>query len=117
MPPKSCYIFKKQPTQDIVLNILNKLGFDGLTDAHVFTEDDLPTDVDYSSLEPFYYACKWNRLHKNVKKRNITIIRNLIRLYKYDLMIIKQKYRYKYRMVPQTDDFKSTAPVFLITFD
>tara|TARA_Y100000590_G_scaffold424989_1_gene532498 strand:+ start:121 stop:510 length:390 start_codon:yes stop_codon:yes gene_type:complete len=125
-------LFRKMVTLDDLHKILSCFNLQGLNDARIFTKYDLllyktieKMKVLLPMLHMYYLPCKAKLyLHNLTIRKCITILRQVIRLYEYNLesneRYISKKKCVAYRMYPMG---KSNIPLYinnkstLITFD
>ena len=90
-------IFKDQVPKNLILVVLSKLNVIDFTDNAGFTykmiEDNIQEILtSLQIIEPYYIPCKSKIYFMNINsKKIITILRQLLKLYKYTL-ITKEKY-------------------------
>lgn len=83
------HLFRKKPTHELVLLILQSLRFTGFTDARMFSKNDI--DIDnfeewFPELEPYYLPCKAKIfLRAFSHDKAITVLRHLLRAHGYKL--------------------------------
>jgi len=86
-------LFKKRPTQETILPILEMFNLLGLDDQKTFTKKDLQTfetvnkiNENKSILEELYLPCKAKIYLEDLnEKKSITILRQILKLFKYNL--------------------------------
>lgn len=92
-------LFKKQPSHDLFLKVLNTIGLSEFKEEYSFRKKDL-TALDTVNkitklkleLEECYYPCKSKLYVENVNENKcITILRQFLRHFGYNL-ISKEKY-------------------------
>ena len=93
-------LFRKIPPQNIVIKILNIYGLKDFDDRHFFSRKDLETIkcIDYLNkhikdlLSEYYLPCKSRTYLNDINTKNaITILRQIVRLYDYNITS-KEKY-------------------------
>ena len=86
-------LFKKHPTEDLVLEIFSVLGFKEFTDDISFTKNDILNSETFpkmceklEDLKEFYLPCKRKVYFENINhKKVITILRQVIKLFGYKI--------------------------------
>lgn len=86
-------LFKNKPSPELFLNILELYNLTGFNDTKSFTKKDLVVfetvkrlEEHIQLLEGFYLPCKAKIYLKNLnEKKSITILRQLLKLFKYNL--------------------------------
>ena len=86
-------LFKKKPSPESILNILELYNLTGFEDTKSFTKKDLAVFETVKKLEEnihlldgLYLPCKAKIYLKNInEKKSITILRQLLKLFKYNL--------------------------------
>lgn len=90
-------LFRKIPSEEFVIEILEHLKLQGLQEKRWFTKDELFIDtVDewLPLLEPYYIPCKAKRFLLNVNSsRIITILRHILHPIGYDLRTQERMYK------------------------
>jgi hypothetical protein len=90
-------LFRKIPSEEFVIEILEHLKLQGLQEKRWFTKDELFIDtVDewLPLLEPYYIPCKAKRFLLNVNSsRVITILRHILHPIGYDLRTQERMYK------------------------
>ena len=85
-------LFRERPLPEVIIAVLEALGFSGLDDSREFQKDDLALPASMAEdwlpfLEPYYYPCK-AAIYIN-KQQNpeslLVILRQLLRLEGYKL--------------------------------
>ena len=91
-------LFKKYPQKDLVIQLLNVIGFRNFDDKKYITKSIIELDTlnkfeEYKSiLKEYYIPCKYKLYFNNINiNRLITIIRQLLKIYGYT---IKSKEKY-----------------------
>ena len=92
-------LFKMQPTELIIFELLNIFGIKNLLDNHYFTKYDLielntieKLNNIKNKLESYYIPCKAKIYLNNInEKRGITILKQFLKTHNYTL-ISKEKY-------------------------
>tara|TARA_B110000285_G_C15000821_1_gene551338 strand:- start:44 stop:433 length:390 start_codon:yes stop_codon:yes gene_type:complete len=92
-------LFKMQPNELIIFELLNIFGIKNLLDDHYFTKDDLieintieKLNNIKNKLELYYIPCKAKIYLSNInEKRAITILRQFLKTHNYTLQS-KEKY-------------------------
>ena len=92
-------LFKKEPTEDLFIKVLNTIGLNEFKEEFSFRKKDL-VKLDTVSkmtklkleLEEYYYPCKAKLYTENINEnRCITILRQFLRQFGYNLLS-KEKY-------------------------
>ena len=90
-------LFRKIPSEEFVVEILENLKLNGLQEKRWFTKDELFIDtVDewLPLLEPYYIPCKAKRFLQNINSsRVITILRHILHPIGYDLRTQERMYK------------------------
>ena len=125
-------LFKKSIPNDLLEQILNCFGLKNLDDSKIFTKYDLElndTVIKLDKLKPqlelYYIPCKAKIYLNNITtKKCITILRQIIKLFNYNLRssekYIAKKKKIAYQIIPKNNNLtpkiinqKNT----IITFD
>ena len=93
-------LFRKEPSKELVEQILRYSGLLGLHDLRWFTKEELNLEVSEEwlpLLQPFYLPCKAKRFLDVALDANrlITILRHCIRVHGYDLSVQERIYKDK----------------------
>lgn len=108
-------LFLKKPTLDILIQVIQNLGIQSLNDNHKFTIKDLEKRNTLQkmltiipNLQEYYLPCKHKTfLHDLNLKKCITIARQILKLYDYDIMTEEKSLNNKkyliYFMVHEND--------------
>ena len=98
-------LFRELPPLDVLVLMLNELGFTGLTDTKLFCAEELVLNSIESwvpILEPYYLPCKAKRYFDRIDARRvITIIRHVLPFYGYRLQCYERLHLGKKRTVYQ----------------
>jgi hypothetical protein len=90
-------LFRKIPSKEFVIEILDHLKLQGLQERRWFTRDELCLDtVDewLPLLEPYYIPCKAKRFLLNMNPSRITtILRHILHPLGYDLRTQEKMYK------------------------
>ena len=94
-------LFKKRPTQDGVLPILSLYNLTGLDDIKTFTKKDLALfdtvkkiNENLGLFEELYLPCKAKIYLSDLnEKKSITILRQILKLFKYNLKSTEKYYQ------------------------
>lgn len=90
-------LFRKIPSKEFVIEILDHLKLQGLQERRWFTRDELCLDtVDewLPLLEPYYIPCKAKRFLLNMNSSRITtILRHILHPLGYDLRTQEKMYK------------------------
>lgn len=90
-------LFRKIPSKEFVIEILDHLKLQGLQERRWFTRDELCLDtVDewLPLLEPYYIPCKAKRFLLNMNASRITtILRHILHPLGYDLRTQEKMYK------------------------
>ncbi len=100
---KKNQLFKKIPSEDFVIKLLNIYGINGFDINYIFTKDSLILNNTLSKineiineLEDFYLPCKKKIYLKNITiKRAITILRQFVKVYNYNIESSEKFNNYK----------------------
>lgn len=93
-------LFRKIPSKNVVINILNVFGLKDFDDQRYFSRKDLETlkcvDSMNEKIKPllseYYLPCKSRTYLNDLTPKNvITVLRQIVRLYDYNV-ISKEKY-------------------------
>lgn len=119
-------LFRKEPSKELVEQILRSIGLLGLHDLRWFTKEELIVDSHEEWLPllyPFYLPCKAKRFLDDGFDANrlITIMRHCIRQHGYDLSVQERLYKDKkhslYQLQP-VQSYKDLSGANLeVTFD
>lgn len=86
-------LFKKKPSKELIIEVLNIFGIEDFNDSKQFTRKDLEK-LDLcnnlnslsSKLEEYYLPCKFKIYLHNINiKKSITLLRQLLKLYDYNV--------------------------------
>ena len=86
-------LFKKKPSKELIIEVLNIFGIEDFNDSKQFTRKDLEK-LDLcnnlnslsSKLEEYYLPCKFKIYLQNINiKKSITLLRQLLKLYDYNV--------------------------------
>lgn len=98
-------LFRERPAFDIIVKMLNELGFTGLTDSKIFSADELnlSTVEEWVPLiEPYYLPCKAKKYFDEIDSRRIiTILRHVLPFHGFRLQIYERQHNGKKRTVYQ----------------
>ena len=90
-------LFRKIPSEEFVIEILQNLKLQGLQERRWFTRDELFMDtIDewLPILEPYYIPCKAKRFLSNMSSsRVITILRHILHPIGYELRTQEKMYK------------------------
>lgn len=86
-------LFKKRPSQETIITILQFYNISGFDDSKSFTKKDLAKfetvkkiEENITILKEIYLPCKSKIYLNNLnEKKSITILRQLLKLFKYNL--------------------------------
>jgi hypothetical protein len=86
-------LFKKQPNEDLILEIFSLLGYKELTDDISFTKNEITNNDVFSKicekleiLKEFYLPCKKKVYFEDLNhKKIITILRQTLKLFGYKI--------------------------------
>lgn len=86
-------LFKQSPQEEVMIQILGFYNLSGLNDTKSFTKKDLNTfnsvqkiNENIKIFESLYLPCKAKKYLSNLnEKKCITILRQLLKLFKYNL--------------------------------
>ena len=92
-------LFRKNPTPELLDEILNAFGLENLNDKKIFSRNDLENintveklNVIKERIGEYYLPCKKKVYLKNLNtKKSITLLRQFIKVYNYTLFS-KEKY-------------------------
>ena len=92
-------LFRKNPTPELLDEILNAFGLESLNDTKIFSRNDLDNINTVEKLEgirdgigEYYLPCKKKVYLKNLNtKKSITLLRQFIKVFNYTLFS-KEKY-------------------------
>lgn len=92
-------LFRKNPTPELLEEILNAFGLENLNDKKIFSRNDLENINTVEKLNDikerigeYYLPCKKKVYLKNLNtKKSITLLRQFIKVYNYTLFS-KEKY-------------------------
>ena len=86
-------LFKSKPTLDFILKILNIVGIKSLENNITFRKHELKDEVieEINTIKveflEYYIPCKYNNYFNNLdKKKLITILRQMLRVYNFKLV-------------------------------
>ena len=106
-------LFRKIPSEEFVVEILENLKLNGLQEKRWFTKDELFIDtVDewLPLLEPYYIPCKAKRFLQNINSsRVITILRHILHPIGYDLRTQERMYKLQKTTMYQLYTTKETV--------
>ena len=98
-------LLRHTPPIDVVESMLINLGFTGITDTKLFSNDDLKLDTLETwapILEPYYLPCKAKRyFHTLDARRVITLLRHLLPFHGFRLQAYERQHLGKKRTVYQ----------------
>ena len=86
-------LFKKKPSKELIIEVLNIYGIEDFNDLKQFTRKDLEK-LDLCNnlnnfackLEEYYLPCKYKIYLQNINiKKSITLLRQLLKLYDYNV--------------------------------
>ena len=119
-------LFRKEPSKELVEQILRSTGLLGLHDLRWFTKEELVIDTVEEwlpLLHPFYLPCKAKRFLDTSLDENrlITILRHCIRVHGYDLSVQERLYKNKKHSLYQLQPLHSCKDLsganLEVTFD
>jgi hypothetical protein len=92
-------LFRKNPTPELLDEILNAFGLENLNDKKIFSRNDLENintveklDAIKERIGEYYLPCKKKVYLKNLNtKKSVTLLRQFIKVYNYTLFS-KEKY-------------------------
>ena len=94
-------LFKKRPSQESVIPILGYFNISGFDDQKTFTKKDLAQfetvkkiNQNIKFFEDIYLPCKAKiYLNELTEKKSVTILRQLLKLFKYNLRSTEKYYQ------------------------
>jgi hypothetical protein len=126
-------LFSEPPPRDLIMKVLNNIGFDDLNDEReisIFDLSDNATKVEMRKLVPdleeYYIPCKASIYLRNLtEKKCITICRQLLKIINYTFITrekyIKTKKYTMYKLIPinkkKTHDMLKKNGEILIKFN
>ena len=117
-------VFRELPTEELVIEWLNKIQINGFSDMHSITEKSFLFDAFNEillELEPYYFPCKSKLyLHRDMNmKRAMTVLRQIVKPFGYtfnthERLVAGDKYN-EYYIVPET--FINSEPLKVNTIE
>jgi len=86
-------LFKKKPSKELIIKVLNIFDIEDFNDSKQFTRKDLEKidlcnnlNIFSSKLNEYYLPCKFKIYLQNINiKKSITLLRQLLKLYDYNV--------------------------------
>jgi len=111
MSKKPIKLFRKEPSKELVENILNEVGLLGFHDLRWFSRDEIKLNTLETwlpEIESYYLPCKAKRfIHAWSPLSIITILRHLLNLYGYTLQKEERLYKGVKQMIYQIQTINS----------
>jgi hypothetical protein len=114
-------LFREIPDRKYIINILNIFGLNDFNDSHKFTKNDLLSIntldnliIEKDTLIKYYIDCKGKIYLNNITlNRAITILRQLLKLYGYNLNSTEQYINGNKIILYNVSQFKNNKKIII----